>query len=93
MRIESGRYERPRKAAEDRICRQCNENVPETEIHFLLYCPKHCLIRAKFFSKITSEDFETLSDIEKVTFILGGPGIAKQSAQFIIDAFDNRIVE
>ena len=93
LRIETGRYERPRKAAVDRICKQCDQNVTESETHFLLHCPKHSLIRANFLSKISAEDFETLSDVEKIKFILNDPSIVKQSAQYIIAAFDNRVME
>ena len=93
LRIETGRYERPRKAAADRICKQCDQNIPESEIHFLLQCPKHSLIRANFLSKLSIENFETLSDIEKIKLILNDPSMVKQTAQYIINAFDNRVIE
>ena len=93
LRMETGRYERPRKEAADRICKQCDQNMPESEIHFLLHCPKHSLIRANFLSKLCTENFETFSDIEKIQLILNDPSIVKQTAQYIIDAFDNRVME
>ena len=94
LRIETGRYERPRKAAEQRICKQCDQNVPESEIHFLLYCPRHSMIRANFFLKLTHiENLEILSDIEKLKVILNDHGVVKQSAQLILDAFDNRVAD
>ena len=67
--------------------------MPESEIHFLLHCPKHSLIRANFLSKLCTENFETFSDIEKIQLILNDPSIVKQTAQYIIDAFDNRVME
>ena len=91
IRIETGRFERPRKEAADRICKQCPNNSPETEVHFLIECPRHTQLRATFFSKISDENFTSLSDIEKLKFLVNCPEIAKLTAQFVIDAFDNRI--
>ena len=41
IRIETGRYERPVKAADQRICQQCSLGLVENEIHFLLECPRN----------------------------------------------------
>ena len=91
IRIETGRYERPRKEAEERICKQCPSNSPETEVHFFVQCPRHTQLRTSFFSKIDDENFTGLSDIEKFKFLVNCPALAKLTAQFVIDAFDNRI--
>ena len=93
MRIETGRYERPRKKAEERICKQCPSNLPETEVHFIVQCSRHTQLRTNFFSKIEDENFTGLSDIEKLKFLVNCPALAKLTAQFVIDAFDNRISE
>ena len=62
LRIETGRFERRKKPAAERICKQCDLNVPKTEIHFLLHCPKHSQLRDNFFAQITSEEIANLSD-------------------------------
>ena len=51
IRIETGRYERPKKSHLERICKQCDHNISEDETHFLLYCPRHVILRGTFFSK------------------------------------------
>ena len=93
LRIETGRFERPKKTAAERICKQCDLNVPETEIHFLLHCPKHSHLRDNFFAQITSEEIANLSDSEKLRFLLNQPTMVKSSAQLILNFYDNRIIE
>ena len=93
IRIETGRYERPRKSEAERVCKQCSIGSPECELHFLIQCPRHTLLRTTFYSKITDETFPNMTDSEKFKFILNQPTIAKISSQFIIDAFDNRVTE
>ena len=67
--------------------------VTEDETHFLLYCPKHTLLRNNLFSNILIEQFQNLSENEKLKFLLNHPNIVKQTAQFIVNAFDNRAVD
>ena len=93
IRIETGRYERPKKGPLERICKQCNLNVPEDEKHFLLHCPKHSIIRRPFLEKIDLADFSTLNDIEKLRYLVNSPDIVKSTAQFILDCYDNRVIE
>ncbi len=38
MRIERGRYERPKLDAEQRMCLICNSGENEDEEHFLIHC-------------------------------------------------------
>jgi hypothetical protein len=93
IRIETGRYERPRKLEAERVCKQCSIGSTECELHFLIQCPRHTLLRTTFYSKITDEIFPNMTDIEKFKFILNQPAVAKLTSQFIIDAFDNRLTE
>ena len=53
LEIERGRYKRPRVAPENRLCRQCDWNRAEDEIHFLLECPKYNYIRSVLVNKIS----------------------------------------
>ena len=93
LRIETGRYERPKKAPEDRTCNQCTMGVPEDETHFLLFCTKHSLQRNNLFSNIVNENFQNLNSIEKLKFLLNNPSIVKQTAQFIVNAYNNRVID
>ena len=93
IRIETGRYERPRKKAFEWVCKQCNTGEVENEIHFLLKCPRHAQLRTSFLSKIADDQFTILNVDAKFKFLLNCPALAKITAQFIIDAFDNRLTE
>ncbi len=55
LEIERGRYAKVPKPPEDRICKICSLQ-PETEEHFLLYCPKFKDFRCKMFSKVFKLD-------------------------------------
>ena len=93
LRIETGRYERPRMAVEDRICEHCPLGKVETEAHFLLECPKHLIQRRALFSKIVCfDEFNSMDEIDKLKYLLNNSDIVKSTAQFIIAAFDNRLV-
>ena len=93
IRIETGRYERPKKSPLERICKQCDLNVPEDENHFLLHCPKHRIMRESYFEKINLDGFFTLHDIDKLRYLVNSPDIVKSTAQFILDCYDNRTIE
>ena len=93
LRIETGRYERPRRLPEERICTQCNLGATEDESHFILHCPRHTLLRNNLLSNVSLEEFTNLNEYEKLKFLLNDPSIVKQSAQFIVNAFDNRAVD
>ena len=48
LAIETGRYVRPYKKPEERICPSCNKEV-EDEIHFLTLCPAYQEKRSTLF--------------------------------------------
>ena len=96
LRIETGRYARPRLEINERICLLCSENkrknnqVPEieNETHFLFYCDKLNILRDKFFSTIKKPDnFELLSEGERLSIVLNMHENCKPTAQFITDAY------
>ena len=45
LEIERGRYTIPKTPAELRVCRQCNSNMVEDEVHFLMECARHESLR------------------------------------------------
>ena len=50
LRIETGRYEKPKLPESERLCEKCNTGAVENEIHCLLICTKHCLFRQRLLS-------------------------------------------
>ena len=96
LRIETGRYARPRLEINERICLLCSENKRknneepeiENETHFLFYCDKLKILRDKFFSTIIKPDnFELLSEGERLSVVLNMHENCKPTAQFITDAY------
>ena len=93
LRIETGRYERPRKPDVERTCAQCSTGAVEDEVHFLLKCPRHVLFRNQLFACINNDDFLNYQDLEKLKFLLNNPDIVKSTAKFIVNAFNNRTAD
>ena len=91
IRIETGRYERPRLAENDRICLVCDEvNAIENEQHFLMTCSAYNRIRNDLFSKVEADDFLTWDSTKQFQYLTCDSSIVKSTAQFIINAFDFR---
>ena len=60
----------------------------ENETHFLFYCDKLKILRDKFFSTIIKPDnFELLSEGERLSVVLNMHENCKPTAQFITDAY------
>ena len=80
LRIETGRYERlPR---EERLCFNCANKV-EVELHVLTECPLYGDIRHGLYQKAAtcSDNCLSLSDNEKLIFILSNSAMVKSSAK------------
>ena len=91
LRIETGRFMRPRLPAEERLCLICNCGEVEDEAHFLLRCTKLTTERDKLFEKIPDRvSFEVLPDRDKLKVLLNGSDLVKSTSQFIINSFDKR---
>ena len=90
IRIETGRYERPKLLAAERTCQICNSNTVEDEAHFLLYCPKYSALRDRLFSLVEDMNFENRENKEKIKFLTSDSTMVKFTAQYLIDAFDLR---
>ena len=54
LRIETGRYTRPKTPIESRVCQCCNSNSTETEEHFILKCTRYNPERIKFIATLNS---------------------------------------
>lgn len=53
LRIETGRWKRPREKEEERLCKMCNQDRKvESEIHFVSECEAYADFREHLFSEI-----------------------------------------
>ena len=64
LKIERGRYTRPKTAREFRLCPNCNE--VETETHFLIKCPKYDNERQKMLNIYDINISTWNNEIEKI---------------------------
>ena len=99
LRIESGRFSRPRLEINERICLVCRDNnlrldlevQIETEVHFLFFCSHYTTLRDTWLeSLIKPTNFENLDEGSKLSIVLNVPENVKKTAQFIINAYSMR---
>ena len=91
LRIETGRFQRPRQPAEQRLCLICENGEVEDEAHFLLRCEAYSPERQGLFEKLSDPiSFQLLPDKGKLQLLLNTPDLVKSTAQFLIDSFDKR---
>ena len=104
IRIETDRYTRPVVHRDQRYCLQpkCENAISnlsddvkhvENEFHFLMKCSQFRDLRYNMFKKVKVEQhiFAQLNDHEKFVYLLSTQDEAKIVAQFIVDAFDERL--
>ena len=69
LKIETGRYSKPKTPIEDRLCTLCSMGVIENENHMLLECPLYEPDRKLFFANV--QTFYTANlDMNAETFYL-----------------------
>ena len=99
IRIESGRFARPRLEVHERVCLVCSDSriqegldpEIESEIHFLFQCGGYAQVRNCWFQNLTKPDkFESLDADTKLNIVLNYPENTKITAQFIVDAYSVR---
>ena len=99
IRIESGRFSRPRLEPHQRICLVCRdtniseglEPCVENEFHFLYVCSKYSNLRNSWLeSLVKPENFENLDQGSKLGIALNLHENIKATAQFIISAYNMR---
>ena len=93
LKIETGRY--LHLPENERVCEvhdSCLEQaLPESESHFLLFCPAYSSLRQKWLSKLElPENFQLFSLDKKLCTLINDANNVKQTAQYIIDAFNLR---
>ena len=92
LRIETGRYERPKRLEEFRICRICM-NETENEEHFLQRCTAYEDIRKDLV--IDLDRCEGDEEISKILFGIGSNDEINKAIRYIRRAMAkrNRILE
>ncbi|XP_037402655.1 T-lymphocyte activation antigen CD80-like [Pygocentrus nattereri] len=85
LAVERGRFKHSWIPREDRVCGHCKTGEVETEVHFLLHCPKYEHIRNKYFSQFEEEEsgFRALTDSQKLTVTLGEGPSAPTAARYV----------
>ena len=93
LEIERGRYARPYKKVEQRLCPSCPNKV-EDEIHFTLQCKtyeQNRNILLESMEKITNLDLSGISEKSLFHKIMNPPPkLCKTAAKFIYDCFKLR---
>ena len=99
LKIQTGRFSRPRLEINERFCAGCKdhylsnnlEQQIETEYHFIFVCICYVNLRTTWLSKLTKpENFDYLNMGEKLSIVLNLPENIKSTGQFINDAFSMR---
>ena len=75
LKIEVGRYSR--LSREERNCKLCNQNVCESEYHFLLCCPLYNELRMKYNIRTSWPTISKYILMMSCTHVLMLKGIAK----------------
>ena len=93
IRIETGRYARPRLPEEARICEVCenpNQEI-ENEFHFIFKCEKYRNERSLWINKLQiPNNFETLPPNVMLSCVLNDHNNVKLTAQYIVNIYDIR---
>ena len=92
LRLETGRFERPKLNENLRLCEICQDGQSiENEFHFIFQCIKYDELRIKLYSKLTlPENFSDLQNADKFKLVLNLPENVKFTSQYIVDAFNVR---
>ncbi len=86
LRIETGRYSRPKTPVEKRICQFCDTQSVESELHFLLDCSHYKAERDTFFKTLNSfTDFSSLDAEDRFHFIMTYNGGDTEVARAVLD--------
>ena len=72
LEIETGRHSRPSTPLDQRLCKLCNMNEVETELHFLLVCPLYEDQRVTLCDKARdlNVNFNELNHVEQMTYLV-----------------------
>ena len=89
LALETRRY--TNIAEQDRLCLLCDRGEIDSEIHFLLTCPKYDGIRQEYFTNVSNEvnNFRGLNENEQLITLMSDKFV-KTTARFIHDCYEVR---
>lgn len=89
LSIETGRYQDI--PIEYRFCIFCNDNMVESESHFLLHCAFYNNIRYELYNKVRELDFyfDLLCDEDKIRRLMKDD-VIQETTNFLVAAFEKR---
>ena len=92
LRLETGRYERPRLLEQERLCPSCgSKQEVENEEHFIFFCPNYHFLRQKWLTELDKPpNFFELITNDKFKLIFNKPENVKITAQYIVNCSDIR---
>ncbi len=72
LQVELGRFSRPVVPLEDRICKHCNSNSIEDEVHFLTSCSLYSDLRYDLWNTVSVADpsFPWLSPVDQLVYLM-----------------------
>ena len=86
IRIETGRF--IGEKVEDRLCRMCNQNQIENEIHFLFHCPLYNDIRLDVLSCLSIDTISSKTDNDKLYLLMNN--YPRKTAKYLISSLERR---
>ena len=91
LALETGRQSRPSIPLDQRLCKMCNINVIESEVHFLVICPLYEDQRVLLFDKACELNvvFNELNVAEKMSYLMNEARLQGCLAK-TVDAMFNR---
>ena len=76
------------------MCKNCDSDSVENEVHFLFICEKHISLREQFLTEMRKKDltFINLTCLEKIIYLVNSNDsyILNLFCKYIIDCFINR---
>ena len=94
LRIELGRYTRPKTLVEDRKCELCKSDI-ENEMHFVLDCSLYKTEREALFKELEAFTvFKSLNPVEQFQFVMsyndGDTEVLKYVLNYVNQAMEKR---
>ena len=92
LHVETGRWCRPSKPLDQRLCMFCNQNTIENEVHFLIECDLYNDLRNEIFNKYRecNRDFTDLNPHDQFNFIMNFTPNLYSLAKLLFNMYNRR---
>ena len=90
LHVETGRFHN--MPVQERICKFCNANEVETELHFLFYCQLYTVIRNSFYTSMNNSvlNFSQYSDKDKLKLIFSQSNFIRKFSSYVDSCYRKR---